>query len=104
MTLLKEECQLLGVPWRDGLAAWAPGGCEHCHHSGYRGRTSLHELLVLNSAMRSMVHQKVNEVELVALSDNFMSLRMDGFAKILVGATSVEEVLRATDEVEGNEI
>ncbi len=54
--------------------------------------------------MRSMVHQKVNEVELVALSDNFMSLRMDGFAKILVGATSVEEVLRATDEVEGNEI
>ncbi|AXF77720.1 type II secretion system ATPase GspE [Erwinia tracheiphila] len=104
VTLIKEECQSLGVPWRDGLAAWVPGGCEHCHHSGYRGRTSLHEILVLNGTMRSRIHQNVNEAELVALSDNFMSLRLDGFAKILVGVTSVEEVLRATGEVEGNEI
>jgi len=104
VTLSEEECQSLGVSWRDGLKAWAPGGCERCHSSGYRGRTSLHEMLVLNEAMRTGVHQKSSEAELVAMSDNFMSLRQDGFDKILAGTTSVEEVLRATGEVEGNEI
>ncbi|WP_440867945.1 type II secretion system ATPase GspE [Symbiopectobacterium purcellii] len=104
VTLSKEECQSLGVPWCSGLAAWVPGGCEHCYHSGYRGRTVLQEILVLNNAMRTGVHQKACEAELMALSDNFTSLRQDGFAKILAGVTSVDEVLRATGEVEDNEI
>lgn len=104
VTLSQGECQSLGVPWKPGLQAFAPGGCEHCHGSGYRGRSSLHELLVLNDAMRSGVHRQSSEAELIALSDNFVALRQDGFDKILAGITSVEEVLRATGEVEGDEI
>lgn len=102
--LTVDECQALGRRWEPGMTGYAAGGCEHCHHSGYRGRTAIHEMLVINDEVRAGIYQQKNEPELIAVSGGFASLRQDGFEKILAGLTSVDEVLRTTGEVDADEI
>ena len=76
------------------------GGCQACQFSGYLGRTGIHELLVVNDEIRTLVLQRVdsNSIKNLALRHGFETLRMDGARKVLSGQTSVEEVLLATHE------
>jgi len=88
-----------------GLAAgtqiFAAGpGCEGCKGTGYRGRTGIHELLVLDDAVRALVMQRSDAaaVRRHATSHGMATLRDDGAAKVALGETTVEEVLRVTQE------
>src|SRR5881275_3310713 len=66
---------------------------------GYRGRTGIYELIVVDDAMRTMIHDGVSEQELdrhARLSTP--SIRDDGRVKVLRGETTIEEVLRVTRE------
>ncbi len=84
-------------------AACGGGGCAPCRHSGFRGRTGIHELLVLDDEARALVMARADAGALRrhAARAGMTSLRDDGFAKAAVGVTTQAEVLRVTRDEEG---
>jgi general secretion pathway protein E len=67
--------------------------------SGYRGRSGIYELIVVDDQMRTMIHDGASEQEMEKYARNTTpSIRDDGRAKVLRGETTIEEVLRVTRE------
>lgn len=85
----------LGLPI--GETVYRAGGCEKCHQSGYRGRTGIYELIIVDEVLRQLIHEEVGEQ---AMLDHIRkltpSINQDGRDKVLQGMTSVDEVLRVT--------
>ncbi|WP_424193173.1 type II secretion system ATPase GspE [Ampullimonas aquatilis] len=75
-----------------------PVGCEKCSTSGYSGRTGVYELLVINDAIRQMIHNGdgEHEVRRAATRAGMRTMRQDGARWIVSGVTSPEEVIRVT--------
>lgn len=76
---------------------YAPIGCIKCENTGYRGRTAISEILVMNDPIREAILNKspYPAIRTVAReSTGFVSLKEDGFYKATTGITSLEEVLR----------
>ena len=73
-------------------------GCEKCGGTGYRGRMGIHELLVMNNDMRSLVRPSpsITELRKTALKSGTLTLQIDGLFKVIQGETSVNEILRVT--------
>jgi general secretion pathway protein E len=78
-----------------------PEGCPDCRGTGYRGRGGIHELLVIDDDIRSLILQRTDAATIRnhAITKGFKTLRMDGAEKIFSGFTSVEEILRVTLEI-----
>ena len=74
-------------------------GCPSCRQTGYNGRLGLYELLVLDDFLRDKIASNPNVVEFrrLCVERGMVSLREDGFAKVRLGKTTVEEVLSATE-------
>jgi general secretion pathway protein E len=84
-----------------GRTLYAGGaGCPACKQTGYRGRTGIHELLVVDDDVRSLVMRSTDAsaIRRAAVAAGMRTLREDGAAKILAGETSIEEVLRVTQD------
>ncbi|GHG75408.1 type II secretion system protein GspE [Alishewanella longhuensis] len=95
----KEERNLLDLTKKDEVVIYRATGCEHCNFSGYKGRTGIHELIMVDDAMREMIHNGKGEQSIEKYARQFTpSIRADGFAKVLAGITTLEEVLRVTRE------
>jgi type IV pilus assembly protein PilB len=80
---------------------YRPGGCEDCHHTGYRGRIALYEVMRVGDKVRRIISQRGGE-ELVrdsAVAAGMVSLGEDGLAKVKAGVTTAEELLRVVTEV-----
>ena len=77
---------------------WKGTGCRACRQSGYRGRTGIYELLVTNDVIREMCVQRVNagEIRKEAIKSGMVTLRRDGWRKVLKGETTIDEVARVT--------
>jgi general secretion pathway protein E/type IV pilus assembly protein PilB len=73
-------------------------GCRSCRQTGYRGRTGIHELMVSTDAIREMVVNRVNAgvIRQEAMKGGMLTLRQDGWKKVLAGTTTVDEVARVT--------
>ncbi|MBT4936284.1 type II/IV secretion system protein [Candidatus Peregrinibacteria bacterium] len=73
-------------------------GCKLCNHSGYLGRLTIAEVLVISDALKDALRASKDEKELYkyAVSEGFVSMREDGILKVLDGLTTLEEVLRVT--------
>ena len=73
-------------------------GCEHCGHTGYAGRTGVFELLVVNEAIRALIHNQAAEAQIrdAAQASGMVLMREDAQRLIDNGTTSREEVLRVT--------
>jgi type IV pilus assembly protein PilB len=81
------------------VAKFARGeGCEACHGTGYRGRTGIFEIFVINDALRTLIHERAGIAELreKARSQGMRTLREDGIRKVTAGLTTVEEVVSLT--------
>jgi general secretion pathway protein E len=78
-------------------------GCSACANTGYRGRTGVYELMVFDDATRTLIHDGANEQLLRnnAAERGMLSLREDGFSRVLAGMTSLDEILRVTREADG---
>ncbi|HEY4258921.1 MAG TPA: ATPase, T2SS/T4P/T4SS family [Schlesneria sp.] len=75
-------------------------GCSRCRNTGYTGRIAIHELLVVDEALREIINVNAT-LQLVidhAKRSGMIPLRHDGLRKVKEGLTTIEEVLRATDE------
>jgi general secretion pathway protein E len=82
-----------------GTVVWQPKGCSQCNFTGYRGRTGIHELLVIDDRVRSAIHQGVGEFAIArVLRNEYVTLRVSGREKVLAGDTSWEEVIRVTED------
>ena len=77
-------------------------GCELCHHSGFSGRMGIYEVLPITDNIRPLIVARVssNEIKSEALRQGMKTLRDDGWRKVLAGVTTVEEVLRVSEEDE----
>lgn len=72
-------------------------GCAHCNQMGYRGRTGVHELLMVNDMVRDAILARRTSGEIRRLARegaSLVTMREDGFYKVLKGTTSFEEVTR----------
>ncbi len=75
-------------------------GCEQCRHTGYSGRCGIHELLVLDDSLRRGILDGLDSTALHAraVSGGMSSLYEDGVRKVAAGITSMEELLRVTED------
>lgn len=93
------ECEMFNFDKLNRPTLFKPYGCEKCNNLGYRGRTGIYELIVLDDHLRSMVHGGESEQHMIAHARKHSpGIREDGKRKILASVTSVEEVLRVTRE------
>lgn len=93
-----EEKHLLGMAATDTVTLYHPVGCAKCN-KGYRGRTGIHELMVVDDALRAMIHRQAGPLEIERyLRQATPGIRRNGFDKVLRAQTSLDEVLRVTLE------
>ncbi len=73
-------------------------GCDTCRQTGYKGRTAIYEICVITEGLRRLIIQKSTGTELKAraIADGMLTLRADGWRRVLRGQTTVEEVVRVT--------
>ncbi|MCB1106366.1 MAG: Flp pilus assembly complex ATPase component TadA, partial [Cephaloticoccus sp.] len=73
-------------------------GCPHCHHTGYHGRMGIFELLIMDDALRQLIHAGASAAKLRqhARGLGMRSLREDGARKVIAGLTTIEEVVSIT--------
>ncbi len=77
-----------------------PVGCDNCKGSGYRGRAAILEFLVMTDTIRRMVLKRADagEIQRQAELEGMATMYHDGLAKVAAGVTTIEEVLRVTQE------
>ncbi|MBI1846225.1 MAG: type IV-A pilus assembly ATPase PilB [Candidatus Rokubacteria bacterium] len=73
-------------------------GCERCNFTGMKGRTALYEVMTISPELRDMIVHgaPVPEMRATAQEQGMKTLRDAGFAKVLEGTTTIEEILRVT--------
>ncbi len=100
VSLEQRQRILLGVAEGTDVIVYKPDGCERCDGTGYRGRTGIFELIVVDDALRGLIHDGKGESEMLAhVRRRSASIVRGGVEKVLNGVTSIEEVLRVTREV-----
>ncbi|WP_101759474.1 type II secretion system ATPase GspE [Oceanicoccus sp. KOV_DT_Chl] len=94
------EREFLGDLLEGDDKIFAPVGCESCNHQGYKGRTGIYELLIVDEQIRQLIHNESSEEDVINAMrmKSMLSIREDGRARIIEGVTTVEEVLRVTLE------
>jgi type IV pilus assembly protein PilB len=77
---------------------YAGVGCEHCNHTGYRGRTAIHELLGVTDGIRNLIldRRPGSEIRRAAQAEGLRSLRASALRKLFKGLTTVHEIKRVT--------
>jgi type IV pilus assembly protein PilB len=81
---------------------WRAKGCSSCRGTGYSGRLAIHEVFLLNEALRAMIARNASilDIQALARSLGFRSMDYDGLKKAMRGLTTLEEVERAVAQVE----
>ncbi len=89
-----------GQPVPKGVVFFRGRGCSHCMQVGYLGRTGLYEMLEVTDAIRGLVTTNADAATIrkQAQQEGMRPLRLAGLDKVLAGQTTIEEVLRVTQE------
>ena len=77
-------------------------GCPACGFTGYRGRSAINEVMIMTDPLRALVvsREPANIIKDLAMKEGMVTLRQDGWLRVLEGRTSVEEVLRVAGRME----
>lgn len=98
----QETAEKYGLFDKSGKIAriYKPGGCKKCLDSGYHGRVGIIECIEMTPRIKDLIFKQAQEAELekAARVEGMVTLRENGMENVLEGATSLEEVLRATVE------
>ncbi|MBI4245547.1 MAG: type II secretion system ATPase GspE, partial [Candidatus Rokubacteria bacterium] len=94
------DLQALGVVATPDTQLFRGRGCDECRSTGYRGRTGIYELFPITEDVRSLILRRApsHEIRRHAVQAGMTPLRLDGWAKACQGVTTVDEVLRVTQE------
>lgn len=73
-------------------------GCESCNHTGFKGRIGIYEVLNNSTKVQSLIvaNSTSEIIENAAISEDMLTMQLDGFIKAVRGQTTIEEVLRVT--------
>ena len=84
----------------NGAPIYRAAGCEECSGTGYRGRSGIYELLLMNEAIRELIlkHASADVIKAAAVANGMRTLRDDGWLKVREGTTTVAEVVRVTQD------
>ena len=99
-----EELMEIGIT-RDLLhddAVYKGKGCVNCVNTGFKGRTGIYEIMIIDDEIRSMITKGVDSsmIKHAAINKGMTTLKEDGIKKIVGGVTTIKEILRVTqDEV-----
>jgi type II secretory ATPase GspE/PulE/Tfp pilus assembly ATPase PilB-like protein len=88
------------IPAGPGAAIYQQQGCEACHHTGYSGREAIYEFLILDDELRQMILARAasGDIKAKAVAKGMTTLRRAGWGKVKEGKTTIEEVIRVTQE------
>jgi type II secretory ATPase GspE/PulE/Tfp pilus assembly ATPase PilB-like protein len=91
-----EELQVLG---QEAAQIYRPVGCRQCNHKGYKGRTAIMEILVMDGDLDELVARRATarEIRAAALTKSFRPLAEEAVKRVLDGTSSLAEVTRAVD-------
>jgi general secretion pathway protein E len=83
-----------------GIYQASSSGCVQCKQTGYRGRIGIHELLIVDDEVRALIMKNADASTIrgYATGRGMPTLRADGAEKVLQGLTTIEEVMRVTQE------
>jgi general secretion pathway protein E len=98
LAVTEQERELFGPECPDQL--WSPVGCSACSDTGYSGRTGIYELLTADDHLTELIHDGAAEAVLRSHGERLgcRSLRADGMRLLRNGTTSLEELLRVTED------
>ena len=86
---------------KDGkeLTIKKPKGCEACNNTGYFGRIAIYEVMPVTEKLAKMIVSKVSASDLQkqAMEEGMLTMKQDGFVKVMEGVTTIEEVLRVAE-------
>lgn len=95
----KEQKKWFGLSKKEPLTLYRAQGCEKCNFKGYRGRTGIHELMLVDEDVQALIHSEAGEQAIEhCIRSKTPSIRDDGLDKARQGITSLEEVMRVTKE------
>jgi len=83
-----------------GFRAYRAAGCSECREIGFRSRIGIFELMEVNEELQRLIvrNSEANDLRVIARKNGMKTLREDGLEKVLAGVTTIEEVLRVTQE------
>jgi type IV pilus assembly protein PilB len=104
VTAKPESLESLGTPRFEDFSGWEKvqlmhgRGCHSCSGTGYRGRLALYELMTITDKMRDFIMEAATSSQLkrFAIEENMQTLRQSGLKKLILGKTTIEEVLSVT--------
>ncbi len=97
--LSRNECNMMGLARTNECYKVAmPKGCKRCNQQGYQGRTGIYELIPIDETLRNMIHhnESLQAIENY-LRPSVLTIRQDGFQRVLNGETSLAEIMRVTN-------
>jgi len=98
----EESLENIGITpeMSSGKKIYKGKGCQDCLNTGYKGRTGIFELMILDDAIKSLILKTSdsNAIKKKAVNQGMVTLRQDGALKVLNGITTVEEILRITQK------
>lgn len=99
-TPTKEALEDIGLSQDEKIDFYRGKGCPKCMNTGYKGRIAIFELMVLDDSIRNLIIAKTpaEEIRKQAIASGMVTLMDNGIRKIKEGLTTVEEVLRVTQE------
>ncbi len=92
-----EELSVLGENVPQQIKFYRGKGCEQCENTGYKGRTGIHEIFVIDDQARELIYQQASIVKLkaAAITSGFETITQDAIKKLAAGITTIQECSRA---------
>ncbi|MDZ4064967.1 MAG: GspE/PulE family protein, partial [Coriobacteriia bacterium] len=94
----EEALQRVEFPYEPGHPpkVFRARGCKKCNNIGYRGRMGIHEVLSMSETLERMCVENAtsDDIKRQAIAEGMLTLKDDGFAKVKMGLTSIEEIMR----------
>lgn len=93
----KEIIQSANIPEQD-FRIYHGTGCEECNFSGFKGRSGIHEFLLMERGIKQLVLKKASadDIKAAAIAAGMRTMRQDGWDKVLKGMTTIDEILRVS--------
>ena len=98
ISLSDEKKKELGIPLELPGTAYEAVGCDHCRHTGFTGRLAIYEIVLLTTTMQDLIAHgaPASEVKALAMREGYEPMREYGWAKVMQGETTIEEVISVT--------
>ncbi len=94
----EESLQRVNFPFEPGKVPklFRAVGCKRCNNLGYKGRMGIHEVMTMSESIQKLAIENASSdaIKRQSVAEGLMTLRDDGFAKVRLGLTSVEEIMR----------